>query len=261
MHGRTSLAENLKGNTLMNGGWASKDWNVECMEFPNNNTPFLGFRKPEDVAGVIIESYQGWSARFFNPKFIQDLVKYCKEHDILVCFDEIQGGFGRTGKMFAYEHYGIERPDLICIGKGVSSSLPLSGVIGRADLIDLPEMGSMSSTHSANPLSCIAGLKNLLEIHDKHLVQQSHYLGDILHSFLRQKFGKKYEINGEGLLLGLITETEEEATQIVWECFKRGLLTIWTHKNSVKLAPPLTITEAELAEGLGVLNEVLLMRA
>jgi 4-aminobutyrate aminotransferase-like enzyme len=221
------------------------------------------FEKLENVCGIIIESYQGWSAKFFNSSYIQKLVAWAKEHDILVCFDEIQGGFGRTGKLFAYEHYSIDKPDLICIGKGVSGSLPLSGVIGRADILDIPEVGSMSSTHSANPMSCIAGVLNLIEIRQEGLVDYAQAQGIILQTYLREHFGwprGQYEINGKGLLAAILTKTTEEATEIVWECFKRGLLTIWTHKNSVKLAPPLTIKTDELLEGLEVLNDVLLMR-
>lgn len=268
MHGRTMLAEQLRGITE-NNKWA------ECHFLDCEGADFLStiinldWEEKLDVVkehksricGIIIESYQGWSAKFFKPSYMQELVQWAHDNDILVCFDEIQGGFGRTGKMFAFEHYNLPYyPDLICIGKGVSCSLPLSGVIGRADILDIPAVGSMSSTHSANPMSCIAGLKTLLEIRRHDLINRSDEMGDKLHSFLDEHFGKKYEINGRGLLAGIVTKTEEEATDIVWKCFKKGLLLIWTHKNSVKLAPPLTITEDELIEGLGILYGVLLMR-
>jgi 4-aminobutyrate aminotransferase-like enzyme len=261
MHGRTMLAENLKGITGDNLWAFNFDPPNRALEWEEDFTKI--FEKLENVCGIIIESYQGWSAKFFNSSYIQKLVAWAKEHDILVCFDEIQGGFGRTGKLFAYEHYSIDKPDLICIGKGVSGSLPLSGVIGRADILDIPEVGSMSSTHSANPMSCIAGVLNLIEIRQEGLVDYAQAQGIILQTYLREHFGwprGQYEINGKGLLAAILTKTTEEATEIVWECFKRGLLTIWTHKNSVKLAPPLTIKTDELLEGLEVLNDVLLMR-
>ncbi|HUV09244.1 MAG TPA: aspartate aminotransferase family protein, partial [Spirochaetia bacterium] len=104
----------------------------------------------EDIAGVISESYQGIGPNFFPNQYAQDLEQWCRKNDVVLIMDEVQGGFGRTGKMFCYEHYGIE-PDLICCGKGISSSLPISAVIGRADIMNLYAPGSMTSTHSGSP--------------------------------------------------------------------------------------------------------------
>lgn len=258
MHGRTYVAENLKGYSEDNE-WATKPKNFLFERIIANNSQdwFGRFVRPEKIAGIIIESYRGWSSQFYSKKFIQDLVKYCKQNDIIVCFDEIQGGFGRTGKMWAWEHYDIPQPDLICFGKGVSSSIPLSGVLGRADLLDIPDVGSMSSTHSANPISCIAGLKNLLELKRLNLIKESRKKGMILHRFLYKNFKNRYKIYGKGLLASIITNTVEEADKIVWECFKRGLLLIWTHQNAVKLAPPLIIKKDALLEGLEIIKEVI----
>jgi 4-aminobutyrate aminotransferase-like enzyme len=159
--------------------------------------------------------------------------------------------------MFAYEHYDIERPDLICFGKGVSSSVPLSGVIGRKDVIDCVEVGSMSSTHSANPISCSAGLANLKYLKLHKLVRRSEIVGGILFNVLANEL--KLKVEGKGLLCAIHT-TKEEADRIVMECFKRGLLLIRTHRESVKIAPPLTITEEALEEGLEIIKEVVNVR-
>jgi len=161
---------------------------------------------------------------------------------------------GRTGKLFAYEHYGVEA-DLVCLGKGLSSSLPLSAVIGRKELIDIAPIGTMSSTHSANPISCAAGYGNLVRLFGNNLVENSKKLGIILHKELNKLEG--YEIQGKGLVASILTSNEEEATKIVQECFKRGLLLIWTHKNSIKIAPPLCINEDALMEGINVIKEVI----
>ena len=109
----------------------------------------------------MIETFQGWGA-LLSKGYIKKLSKICKQNDILITFDEMQAGFS-TGKNFGFEHYGI-RPDLICCGKGMGGGVPLSGVIGRKDLLDLPEIGNMSSTNSANPISCSAGLAVIEEI-------------------------------------------------------------------------------------------------
>ena len=130
-----------------------------------------------------------------------------EENDFLISFDEIQSGFARTGPLFAYQHYDV-KPDIICCGKGISSSLPLAAVLGRADILDLPDIGSMSSTHSANPLSCAAGLANLQEIERLSLVEKSTNKGKILHSRLKQ-MQRMYpreisNILGAGMLASLI---------------------------------------------------------
>ena len=105
----------------------------------------------------MIETFQGWGALFYPKGYIQKLSKICKKNDILISFDEIQAGFSRTGKNFGFQHYGII-PDLVCCGKGMGGGVPLSGVIGKKEILDLPDVGNMSSTNSANPISCSAGL-------------------------------------------------------------------------------------------------------
>ena len=107
------------------------------------------------------------------------LYSFCKENDLLLTFDEMQSGFARTGKAFGYEHYDVH-PDLICCGKGMGNGYPLSGVIGKEEVMDLPDIGNMSSTHSANPMACSAGLAVLEEIHDKNLIEESKSKGKIL---------------------------------------------------------------------------------
>jgi len=256
MHGRTMLAEQLKGKGK-NNRWAfGKDMPEICwLNFPNNGDEFNPnelFYSAQDIAGIIIETYQGWSARFYPNKYIQDLIKWCKRNDILVCFDEIQGGMGRTGKLFNYMHYDIE-PDLICVGKGFTSSLPMAGVIGRKEILDTPEEGSMSSTHSANPLCCAVGLANFKEI--LKILPSVKSKGCLLHKRLKEIF-PNCEINGKGLLAGIVTESEEYATKVCYKAMEKGLLLIKTGRESIKIAPPLIISKDDLKKGLKILEEV-----
>src|SRR4030042_4345997 len=106
----------------------------------------------------MVESYIAWGAIFYPDDYIKALRAWADAHQALVTFDEVQAGFGRTGKLFTFEHYGVAA-DMVCCGKGISSSLPLSAVLGRADLLDIPS--DLSSTHTGNPLCCAAALANI----------------------------------------------------------------------------------------------------
>ena len=108
----------------------------------------------------MMETYQGVGPDFAPVEYVRAVADFCRKHDALLIFDEVQAGFGRTGKFWAFEHYGVT-PDVICCGKGISSSLPLSAVIGRADIMDQFPPGSMTSTHTGNPVCCAAALANL----------------------------------------------------------------------------------------------------
>jgi 4-aminobutyrate aminotransferase/(S)-3-amino-2-methylpropionate transaminase len=146
--------------------------------------------KPEEIAGVITESYQGVGPDFLPVEYAQKLERFAREHDIVTMFDEVQAGFGRTGKMFTFEHYGV-KPDLIACGKGISSSLPISAVIGREDIMGLYAPGSMTSTHSGSPLPVVAAIENLKVIQKENLVERSRKMGEILMPGL-EKVQRKY---------------------------------------------------------------------
>ena len=123
----------------------------------------------DQVAGVITETFQGPTVAFMPPDYVQALAAWATAHRALLVFDEIQAGFGRTGRWFGFEHYGVE-PDMICAGKGMTSCLPMSAVIGRGAVLDLAEHGEMSSTHTGNPLCCAAAIANIEAIRDDGLL-------------------------------------------------------------------------------------------
>ena len=128
---------------------------------------------------MMTETYQGGGPDFLPVEYTQKLQAFCREHDIVMCYDEVQAGFGRTGKMFGFEHYGV-RPDLIACGKGISSSLPISAVIGREDIMDLYAPGSMTSTHSGSPLPVAAAIANLEIIQKENLAERAARMGEIM---------------------------------------------------------------------------------
>lgn len=284
MHGRTMGAQ-LLGGTDSSREWVGfADPEIHLLDFPYPWNPEYqrlggvnffraqikdlerkGVNISTDIVAFCIESYVGWGALFYPQDYIDELAEYAKKNDILLIFDDIQGGFGRTGKNFAFEHYGVI-PDIICLGKGISSSLPLSAVIGRAEIMDLPDIGSMSSTHSANPLVCAAGLANIDYICKHNLVSESARKGEVLFKRLRrmkERFPLNIsEIYGNGLLAAVLFKDprtgkadSERPTRICELAMKKGLLLVHTGRESIKIGPPLTIPDDALLEGLTVFEE------
>ena len=212
----------------------------------------------------MIETFQGWGALFYPKRYIKKLSKICKQNDILITFDEMQAGFSRTGKNFGFQHYGIN-PELICCGKGMGGGVPLSGVIGKKKILDLPEVGNMSSTNSANPLVCYAGLAVIDEIIEKKLVLTTKKKGDLLINFLKKIQNQNpniiLSIQGKGLIAAIIFKknkkykVENVLKNVCFNCMKEGLLVVYTGMNSIKIGPPLSITKSALLEGLSVLEK------
>jgi 4-aminobutyrate aminotransferase-like enzyme len=279
-HGRTM------GSQMAGGIPALKEWIVN-LDPAMYNVPFPdGFRQkdtrfevfidtlkkqgkgPEDVAGVILETYQGGSAAFAPTEYIQQLRKWCDEHKVVLIFDEVQAGFGRTGKMWGFEHYGVD-PDLFCCGKGMSSSMPISAVVGRQHLMDQFPPGSMTSTHSGSPLCVAAALANLEIIKEEKLVENAAKLGAILDSELKRlvkKFGGPLGAGDARGLVGTLqivkpgtTDPDKPtAEDIVRRCVEKGLLMfapVGVGGACVKISPPLITPEDALREGIAVLEE------
>ena len=279
-HGRTLGAQ------LAGGMDKLKEWIVDegktfiQVPFPdgykNEDTSFELFLKTitrqkvkiDEIAGVITESYQGVGPDFFPYDYAKAMEKFCKENDIVTIFDEVQAGFGRTGKMFGYEHYDI-RPDLIACGKGISSSLPISAVIGRKDIMNLYESGSMTSTHSGSPLPVVAAIESLKIIQKENLAENARRMGEILMPEL-ERIKDKYPdrlgcVQGRGLVAGIqvVKKATKEpdpdtALKINERCFQKGLLMfapVGIAGECIKISPPLVINEEALREGLYVLEE------
>ncbi len=245
-HGRT-LGAQLAGGLPELKNWIGLDDSAFIqVPFPDGyqveDTSFDLFLKtldskniqPTDIAGVLTESYQGGGADFLPVEYAHALEAFCRDHDIVGIYDEVQAGFGRTGKMFCYEHYGI-KPDLIACGKGISSSLPISAVIGRTDIMELYPPGSMTSTHSGSPLPVVAAIANIEVIHKERLVEHAARMGDILVPEIK-RIQQKYpsvlgRATGKGLVAGIqvvrpgTKEPDSDlAVRVNVACFQKGLL-------------------------------------
>lgn len=224
--------------------------------------------KADNVAGVISETYQGIGPNFMPKEYAKDLRIWCDDHKALLCFDEVQSGFGRCGKMWGFEVYDVV-PDLFCMGKGISSSLPISGIMGREKVMNLYGPNEMTSTHSGNPVCCAAALANIEIIEEEKLVENAAKLGPILKEQLQKIKGDFSELVGfapsEGLVGGVLMikkGSKEPNYELAWEvvsrCFHKGLLMfapVGLGGGCVKIAPPLCITEEALTEGCGVIYE------
>ena len=281
-HGRTMGSQMMSGNLKQKEWVGYEDKDIHHLKFPypwilkeetgeeffNKNIKDLiqkGINPKTDICGMIFETFQGWGAIFYPKDFIKAAEKFCKDNDIVLTFDEMQAGFARTGKAFGFQHYDVE-PDLICCGKGMGNGYPLSGVIGKKIIMDLPEIGNMSSTHSANPVACAVGLAVIEEIESKNLIQEAQRKGLLLKNKLNilkdSSNGRISYILGEGLIASIlfqdpITKKPDSylTSKIVDKCYEKGLLVVHTGRESIKLGPPLTITDEALLEGLDVIIE------
>ncbi|MCX7028835.1 MAG: aspartate aminotransferase family protein [Spirochaetes bacterium] len=226
--------------------------------------------RPEQVCGVMAESYQGVGPDFLPVDYAKRLEEWCRKYDVVLVMDEVQAGFCRTGAWFTFEHYGIT-PDLIACGKGISSSLPLSAVIGRADIMGLYPPGSMTSTHSGSPLPVAAALANVRELRRGPYLANARTLGPVLQEGLlamqRRHPAQAGCVQAKGLVAGIQivkpgTREPDGATalRINVACFHKGLLMfapVGVAGECIKIAPPLDTSREALDEGLAVLGEAI----
>ncbi|HWB84108.1 MAG TPA: aspartate aminotransferase family protein [Bryobacteraceae bacterium] len=278
-HGRTLGAQQAGGIPALKDWIINRDPGFVQVPFPDGfwseDTSFDGFEaslkelgiEPADVAGVLMETYQGGTAAFAPREYVLALRKWCDRFDALLVFDEVQAGFGRTGKLWGFEHYGVV-PDLACFGKGISGSLPLSAVAGRSDIMDLHGPGAMTSTHTGNPVCCAAALASIDLILKEDLSGQANRLGQVLHSRLQQMRGSFPEIGqvfGRGLVAGVICIQPDRqpdgdlAWEVVRRCVESGVLMfspVGVDGSTIKIAPPLVISEDALVESLDVFEQV-----
>ena len=221
-----------------------------------------------DIAAVITESYQGAAGSYVPPKeWMQKVAAFCRNRGALLILDEVQASFGRTGKMFCFEHYDVV-PNLLCLGKGISSSVPVSAVVGESRVLDTLPPGSLSSTHGGNAFSCRVALANIEALEEDRLVDKAAKVGARMKERLEQMCDK-FECAGDARGLGLAwalelvksKKTKEPdaalAKQIVDQCARKGLLMIapiGIYGNILRISPPLCITREEVDAGCDILQ-------
>ncbi len=222
-----------------------------------------------ELCAVITEPYQGGAGSITPPPgYMEGLDAWCKKNGVYFIFDEVQSSFGRTGKMFAFEHYDI-KPDLVTLGKGLGSGVPCSAVMGTSQIMDVLPPGSMGSTNGGNPLSSRAALAAIGIMEKEDLVANSARMGAIMGDRFRSmmaRYEQMGDVRGSGLVWGLELVTDKASKtpdkdltrRLVNEAYQRGLCMIapiGMYGNVVRVAPPLVITEAETEESLGIFEE------
>ena len=211
----------------------------------------------DQTAFVILEPIQGESGIHVAPDgFLQDVRKLCDEKDILLIYDEIQAGLGRTGKMWAHQHWDTE-PDILCLAKGIAGGVPMGATLVRSDILDCISKGEHSSTFGGNPLSCAAGTATLQALTQDKLVENSENMGKLFREGLdrlKEKHSVIREVRGKGLMIGI--ELKFEVRDILMEGIEKGLLLLYSGRNILRLLPPLVITEEDITKSLEILDEL-----
>ena len=208
-----------------------------------------------EVAAIIVEPIQG-EGGYIVPEdgFLEGLRRICDEHGILLIADEVQSGAGRTGKMWAVDHWGV-KPDILLTAKGIASGMTLGAMVARAELLETWGPGAHGSTYGGNPVACAAALATI-ELLEGGLVENAARRGVQAQAGLRPLLsrhpGLVRDVRGKGLMIGIEFDTAEHAEEVQWAAFERGLLVLECGKSSVRMSPALTVSEAEMATGLGI---------
>jgi 4-aminobutyrate aminotransferase len=212
----------------------------------------------DEVAAIIVEPIQG-EGGYVVPEdgFLEGLREISDRHGIVLIADEIQSGAGRTGKMWAVEHWGV-KPDIVLSAKGIASGMPLGAMIARADLMEAWGPGTHGSTYGGNPVACAAALVTI-DLLESGLIANAAVRGAQAMAGLRplvERFdGLVRDVRGRGLMLGVEFDTADHAEEVQWACFERGLLVLECGTSSVRLSPPLTVSDGEMAAALRLFTE------
>jgi 4-aminobutyrate aminotransferase / (S)-3-amino-2-methylpropionate transaminase / 5-aminovalerate transaminase len=270
-HGRTLLALSLTSKTHPYkaglGPFAPETYRVPFDDLEALEWAFKTRVAAEDVAAIVFEPVQGESG-FIVPsqEFVAGLRRICDEHGIVLVADEVQTGFCRTGRLFAMEHFGVE-PDLMTIAKSVAAGLPLSGVIGRAEIMDAPGDSAVGGTYVGNPVAIAAAHAVLDVIAEERLAERAEAIGETIRGRMdtwRERFDEVADVRGLGAMLAIAMVRDGKpdadlATAVAEGAARRGLLLLRAgiYSNCIRVLVPLVISDAELDEALGVWEEAL----
>ena len=252
-HGKSMGALSLTFNPKYKKAFAPL---VESTQFtPFGDESALRDAITKDTGFVIIEPIQGESGIHVAPDgFLQKARKICDENNILLIFDEIQSGLGRTGQMWASQHWNTI-PDIMCLAKGIAGGVPMGATLVKPEILQVIKKGEHSSTFGGNPLSCAAGTAAITAITQDGLIKNSEKMGMLFAKGLK-KLQEKHdlirEVRGKGLMIGI--ELKFDVKDILMDGIKHGLLLLYSGRNIIRLLPPLVITEQDVTKALEILD-------
>ena len=272
-HGRTllgmSLTSKVKPYKLGFGPFAPEIYRIPFGDADLFKTFLIDHIAPESVAAIIAEPIQGEGGFITPPSdYFQKIIEICRENGILFIADEIQSGMGRTGKMFAIEHWDVV-PDIMILAKSLAAGLPLSAVVGRKEIMDSPHIGGLGGTYGGNPVACRAALAVLEVFEQENLLLKAEHISKIIEKYL-ESWQKKFDIVGNVHGIGSMRAfelidaktkepTKDKAKELLEICYQKGLaiLTCGKFGNIIRMLMPLIITEEQLETGLIKIEESL----
>lgn len=265
-----------KGMVAMKGSYHGKSFGALSLTFsPKYRKPFAPLVEKvsfatygdieslrsvidEDTALIILEPIQGENGIIVAPEgFLQEVRKICDEKGIVLIFDEIQAGLGRTGRLWACDHWNTA-PDILCLAKGIAGGVPMGATLVRPDILDSMSKGEHSSTFGGNPISCAAGIAALKAITEDGLIENSEKMGKLFREGLeklKEKHSMIREIRGKGLMIGI--EMKFEVKDILMGLIKKRVLMLYSGRNILRILPPLVISEDDVTKVLHALDSVL----
>jgi len=238
--------------------------NLACLDYIK--TLLDNLIPAEEIAAVIIEPIQGDAGIIVPPdRYLPALKKMCEDNNILFIADEVQTGFGRTGKWFAVEHWGVE-PDVILLGKAIASGMPLSAIVAKKEVMDSWKAPAHLFTMGGNAVSCAAALATISVIKEERLIENAKEMGDYIKARfngLKEEHELIGDVRGKGLLIGVDLVSDrgtkqragKEAAKVCWRCWEKGLILTFFSKSVLRIAPPLVITKKEVDSALDIIEE------
>jgi acetylornithine/LysW-gamma-L-lysine aminotransferase len=215
-------------------------------------------KSDKKIGAVIVEPIQGETGIIMPPSgFLKEIRNICNENSLVLIFDEIQSGLGRTGKMWAGQHWEVE-PDIMCLAKGIAGGVPMGVTVMRSEILDCLKIGEHSSTFAGNPLACAAGSATIDSIIEDKLVSNSEKMGRIFKSGLleiKEKYKIVREVRGVGMMLGV--EMRFDVKDILLDGIKNGILLLYSGRNILRLLPPIVMKEEEVNKSLELIDKLI----
>jgi [amino-group carrier protein]-gamma-(L-lysyl/L-ornithyl)-L-glutamate aminotransferase len=232
---------------------------MQFIPYSDSNTISEIVTKTNNKIGtVIVEPIQGETGIIMPPHdFLRDIRNICNENNLVLIFDEIQSGLGRTGKMWAGQHWDVE-PDIMCLAKGIAGGVPMGLTVMRSEILDCLKVGEHSSTFAGNPLACAAGSATIDSLTEDKLVSNSESMGSIFKSGLleiKEKYKIVREVRGLGMMLGV--EMRFDVKDILHDGIKNGILLLYSGRNILRLLPPIVMKEEEVNKSLELIDKLI----